>query len=86
MRPASHKTKYDRFAAEPADPVPAIPAFAATWTNRQILAVLAFIKARRRLGPRVSQAMLNPGFAGMPTDAHEVEWRVPPNCNVLLWR
>jgi hypothetical protein len=56
------------------------------WTNRQILAVLAFIKARRRLGPRVSQAMLNPGFAGMPTDADEVEWRVPPNCNVLLWR
>ena len=80
------KTKYGRFAAEPADPAPATPAFEATLDDRQIVAVLAFIKARWPLGLRVSQAMLNPGFAGMPTDADEVEWRLPPNCNVLLRR
>jgi mono/diheme cytochrome c family protein len=80
------KTKYGRFAAEPADPVPAMPALAAILDDHQILAVLAFIKARWPLGLRVSQAMLNPGFAGMPIDANDVEWRLPPNCNVLLRR
>jgi hypothetical protein len=30
--------------------------------------------------------MLNPGFAGMPADANHLEWRLPPNCNVLLRR
>jgi mono/diheme cytochrome c family protein len=81
-----HKTKYGRFAAEPADPAPAMPAFATILDDDQILAALAFIKARWPLGLRVSQAMLNPGFAGMPTDANNVEWRLPPNCNVLLRR
>jgi mono/diheme cytochrome c family protein len=81
-----HKTKYGRFVVEPADPVPAMPAFAAILDDHQILAALAFIKARWPLGLRVSQAMLNPGFAGMPPDANDVEWRLPPNCNVLLRR
>ena len=81
-----HKTKYGRFAAEPADPIPAMPAFAAILDDHQILAALAFIKARWPLGLRVSQAMLNPGLAGMPTDANDVEWRLPPNCNALLRR
>jgi hypothetical protein len=44
------------------------------------------IKARWPLGLRVSQAMLNPGFAGMPADANDVERRLPPNCNLLLRR
>jgi S-disulfanyl-L-cysteine oxidoreductase SoxD len=81
-----HKTKYGRFAAEPVDPDPAMPAYAATLDDHQILAALAFIKARWPLGLRVSQAMLNPGFAGMPSEASDVEWRLPPNCNVLLRR
>jgi hypothetical protein len=63
-----------------------MPAFAAILDDDQILAALAFIKARWPLGLRVSQAMLNPGFAGMPADANDVEWRLPPNCNVLLRR
>jgi len=81
-----HKTKYGRFAAEAADHVSAMPAFAAILDDHQILAAVAFVKARWPLGLRVSQAMLNPGFAGMPVDADDVEWRLPPNCNVLLRR
>ena len=81
-----HKTKYGRFAAEPAVADPAMPAFAAILDDERILAALAFIKARWPLGLRVSQAMLNPGFAGMPAEANAVEWRLPPNCNVLLRR
>ena len=80
------KTKYGRFPTEPANPAPAMPGFAASLDDHQILATLAFIKARWPLGLRVAQAMLNPGFAGMPPDADEVEWRLPPNCNVLLRR
>ena len=81
-----HKTKYGRFAAEPTDVVPAMPAFAVILDDFQILAALAFIKASWPLGLRVSQAMLNPGYAGMPADANEMEWRLPPNCNALLRR
>jgi mono/diheme cytochrome c family protein len=81
-----YKTKYGRFVEEPTDPVPAMPALAAILDDHQILAALAFIKARWPLGLRVSQAMLNPGFEGMPADANDVEWRLPPNCNVLLRR
>ena len=80
------KTKYGRFPAEPADPLPAMPAFAPVLDDQQVLAVLAFIKARWPLGLRVSQAMLNPGFAGMPADANNVEWRLPPNCDALRRR
>lgn len=80
------KTKYGRFPGEPADPVPAMPAFAASLDDPQILATLAFIKARWPLGLRVSQALLNPGHAGMPADAETVEWRLPPTCNVVLQR
>jgi mono/diheme cytochrome c family protein len=81
-----HKTKYGRFPDEPADPAPAMPAFAGSLDDHQILAVLAFIKARWPLGLQVSHAMLNPGLAGMPADAGTAEWRLPPNCNVRLRR
>jgi mono/diheme cytochrome c family protein len=80
------KTKYGHFAAEPANPAPAMPAFMAILDDQQILAALAFIKARWPLGLRVSQAMLNPGLRGMPPDANDADWRLPPNCNVLLRR
>lgn len=36
-----------------------------------------FIKRRWPLGLRVSQAMLNPGYAGMPPDASRVAWKLP---------
>jgi mono/diheme cytochrome c family protein len=80
------KVKFGRFSAELGDPMPAMPSFAARLDDHQILATLAFIKARWPLGLRVSQALLNPGYAGMPPDANTVEWRLPPNCNALLRR
>jgi hypothetical protein len=49
-------------------------------SDRQILAVLAFIKSNWPTGLRATQAMLNPGFAGMPADADKVPWTLPPNC------
>ncbi len=78
--------KYGRFPTVAPDQPSAMPAFAETLSDREILAVLAFIKARRPLGIRVSQALLNPDEAGMPAGADAVEWRLPPTCNVLLQR
>jgi len=79
-------TKYGRFPTVAPDDPSAVPAFAETLGDRDIVAVLAFIKARWPLGIRVSQALLNPGDAGMPAGADTVEWRLPPTCNVLLQR
>jgi S-disulfanyl-L-cysteine oxidoreductase SoxD len=81
-----HITKYGRFATTPADQASAMPAFADRLGDDQILAVIAFIKARWPLGLRVSQALLNPGHAGMPAGADAVDWRLPPTCNTVLRR
>ena len=79
-------TKFGRFSTAPPDAVSYMPAFKDVLSDDEILAVMAFIKARWPLGLRVSQAMLNPGFAGMPARANEVEWTLPPNCTATLQR
>jgi mono/diheme cytochrome c family protein len=75
-----HMTKFGRFPAMPADAVSYMPAFESQLSDRDILAALAFIKSNWPLGIRATQAMLNPGFAGMPADAGKVPWTLPPNC------
>jgi len=45
--------------------------------DADILAVLAFIKRSWPVGLRVSQALLNPGHAGMPPAALQTDWRLP---------
>jgi S-disulfanyl-L-cysteine oxidoreductase SoxD len=79
-----HMTKYGRFAAAPPEQVSYMPPFKDRLSDDEILAVMAFIKARWPLGLRVSQALLNPGFAGMPAQADQVEWRLPPTCRTTL--
>ena len=81
-----HMIKYGRFPSMPADIVSFMPAFDVALGDRDILGVIAFIKARWPIGLRISQAMLNPGRAGMPRQAGAEEWRLPPTCNVLLRR
>jgi S-disulfanyl-L-cysteine oxidoreductase SoxD len=78
--------KYARLSSTPAEIVSFMPAFDAVLSDRDILSVMAFIKARWPIGLRISQAMLNPGRAGMPRQASAEEWRLPPTCNVLLRR
>ena len=76
-----HMTKYGRFSADASTGLSAMPGFKGVLSDRNILAALAFIKARWPIGLRASQAMLNPGLAGMPAGAGEVEWSLPPNCS-----
>jgi hypothetical protein len=58
----------------------AMPAFAGTLSDNDILATLAFIKARWPIGLRVAQALLNPAFNGMSHQAIASHWAFPPNC------
>jgi S-disulfanyl-L-cysteine oxidoreductase SoxD len=81
-----HMIKFGRFPATPTTVKSYMPAFAENLSDEQILAALAYIKATWPLGLRVSQALLNPGYAGMPRNADTVEWRLPPTCQAALQR
>jgi mono/diheme cytochrome c family protein len=78
-----HMTKYGRYAAAPRG-TSYMPAFNGVLRDREILAITAFIKAGWPIGLRIAQAMLNPGFAGMPAGANDTAWRLPPSCNAIL--
>jgi len=78
--------KTGRFPQAPKDAPSYMPAYSDNLTDRQILDVLAFIKARWPTGLRISQAMLNPGLAGMPKDADKYEWTLPPTCTASYQR
>jgi hypothetical protein len=61
-----------------------MPAFKDLLTDQEILAIIAFIKRGWPIGLRASQAMLNPGYAGMPPEASRVAWKFPPTCRAAL--
>ncbi len=65
-----------------------MPAFRGSLTRQQIVSVIVFIKSTWPVGLRVSQAMLNPGQAGMPAGIANGEWTFPPNCTISTsrWR
>jgi mono/diheme cytochrome c family protein len=75
-----------RFPQSPPERISHMPGFRESLTDTQILAVIAFIKATWPIGLRISQAMLNPGAAGMPADVASVEWTLPPNCTASAQR
>jgi mono/diheme cytochrome c family protein len=79
-------TKFGRFATTPVAAKSYMPAYAQNLSDDQILATIAYIKATWPLGLRVSQALLNPDYAGMPRNADTVEWRLPPTCQAALQR
>jgi S-disulfanyl-L-cysteine oxidoreductase SoxD len=79
-------TKFGRFSTTSPDVKSYMPAYAEALSDEQMLAVIGYIKATWPLGLRVSQALLNPGYAGMPRNADRVEWRLPPTCQAALQR
>jgi mono/diheme cytochrome c family protein len=81
-----YMTKFGRFRTTPESVKSYMPAYGQTLTDGQILATIAYIKATWPLGLRVSQALLNPDYLGMPQNAETVEWRLPPNCQAALQR
>jgi S-disulfanyl-L-cysteine oxidoreductase SoxD len=79
-------TKFGRFPTTPATVKSYMPAYAQNISDDRILAVIAYIKATWPIGLRVSQALLNPAYAGMPQNTATVEWRLPPTCQAALQR
>jgi mono/diheme cytochrome c family protein len=80
-------TKEGRFPATAASETSYMPAFHAVLTDDQIVAVIAFIKANWSTGLRISQALLNPGNAGMPAAAlYNNDWTLPPTCVISSQR
>jgi mono/diheme cytochrome c family protein len=73
-------TEYGHFADVPGTATSAMPAFKGVLADQDILAVIAFIKARWPVGLRVLQAMRNPDQAGMPAGAEREDWTFPPDC------
>jgi len=63
-----------------------MPAYEPHFSDDEILAVIAFIKAQWPLSLRVSQALLNPGYEGMPASADTVDWKLPPKCLAAVQR
>jgi len=79
--------KYGRFSPAPPVAVSFMPAFESDLGDRDIIAVMAFIKARWPTALRLSQAMLNPGHAGMPPQVDQTKWKFPPSfCNAARRR
>ncbi len=78
--------KFGRFPTTRSSVKSYMPTYADNLSDAQILATLAYIKATWPLGLRVSQALLNPDYAGMPRNADTVEWRLPPTCQAALQR
>jgi mono/diheme cytochrome c family protein len=79
-------TKYGRFACTREGERSRMPAFEDRLTDEQILAIIAFLKRSWPIGLRASQAMLNPGYAGMPAEASRAAWKFPPTCRETLAR
>jgi len=80
-------TREGRFPATPASATSYMPAFRDVLTEGEIVAVIAFIKANWSIGLRISQAMLNPGNAGMPAaDLDKNDWTLPPTCIISSQR
>ena len=83
-----HIIRNGRFSTTPPDDPSYMPAFAGVLSDEQILDVTAFIKARWPVGLRISQSLLNPGYAGMPANAQSADWTFPPTCigSLQRWR
>lgn len=75
-----------RFPGTPSRALSYMPAFRNVITDVQITATIAYIKATWPVGLRISQALLNPGHAGMPADAAGSDWTLPPTCTISAQR
>jgi mono/diheme cytochrome c family protein len=74
-----------RFPTTPPRAPSYMPAFRGMITDVQITATIAYIKATWPVGLRISQALLNPGQAGMPAAA-DSDWTLPPTCTISAQR
>lgn len=75
-----------RFPSTPPQAPSYMPTFRDVITDVQITSVIAYIKATWPVGLRISQALLNPGHAGMPAGVDDSDWTLPPTCTISAQR
>jgi len=73
-------TKFGRFGSAPPAGISAMPPFANSMSDADIISVIAFIKATWPVAMRVVQAGYNPDGAGMPRGNGAEDWTFPANC------
>jgi S-disulfanyl-L-cysteine oxidoreductase SoxD len=81
-----HMVKFGRFTTTPPNANSQMPAYGPHFSDDEILAVIAFVKAQWPLSLRVSQSLLNPDYQGLPANADTVEWKLPPKCLAAVQR
>ena len=69
-----------RFLNDSGAGVSYMPAFGERLNDAEIVQIISFIKSRWSMAMKVSQASLNPDFAGMPAGAALENWTLPLNC------
>jgi mono/diheme cytochrome c family protein len=57
-----------------------MPAFKGVLSDREMIAILAFIKSHWPPGMRAYQAYLNPGNQGLPKATVDADWSLPIDC------
>ncbi len=75
-----HIVEFGRYAERPEAYASHMPAFRGLLGDRDILAVLAYVKARWPIGQRALQAPRNPEPRGMPAGAETTDWRLAATC------
>jgi cytochrome c5 len=80
--------KYGQTADGSRQMTSSMPKFDGMLKDGDILSVMARIKRGWSTGLRATQAMQNPGFAGMPKGADKADWTLPPNCieSIQQWQ
>jgi len=62
-------------------PPNAMPVYVSVLTESDTEAVIAFMKSRWGVGLRAAQSTLNPELRGMPAQAADTDWTLPPTCS-----
>jgi len=75
-----HTIKASVYDVAPPGYVSDMPAFEGALSDREVTAILAFIKSRWPIGVRAYQAYLNPGNQGLPKAAVAADWSLPIDC------
>ena len=75
-----HVVKYGAYPDRVSARESQMPAFAGRLDDRDVLSVVAFVKARWPISLRSLQALRNPGRSGMPADVGGADWRLPATC------
>jgi S-disulfanyl-L-cysteine oxidoreductase SoxD len=75
------RIRVGRWPDAPDGPLNPMPRYQSLLSESDTEAVIAFLKSRWGVGLRAAQSTLNPDLRGMPLDAADSDWTLPPTCS-----